>query len=83
VESNTNQKGKSPKRPKLSDSPTPKKATSKTFSKETFSKGKVWLKRLYIRGAGLVDIGEDVTEEQFAAWKANTDVKIVDYIKEK
>ena len=43
------------------------------------SKPKLFSKRLYIPGYGMVDVGDEITKEAEAAWNKKTKVPIKNY----
>lgn len=58
-------------KPSVSDTPTP---TPKKRTK------KVWLKTLYIKGHGMVAVGEEVKADALNAWAKHTKVKVDKFI---
>lgn len=46
------------------------------------AKKRYWAKRLYVKGFGMVDVGEEASAEALAAWKKATKVKVDNYLTE-
>ena len=64
---------KEKQQPKERQAPNPPKAKTK-------SKPMYWLKTIYVKGAGVQQMGDKVTQKVRDAWSKNTKVKIDAYI---